>query len=75
MVQKEHFLNFGPMPLFLFLNTQTMKQPIIHKSLAMFSLKPYALADFEPGSSVPEAVAMSTPPGLIFPPSFTTDLS
>jgi hypothetical protein len=50
-----------PMPLFLmYANTQTMHvKPTEQKSIAIFS---YTLAGFEPGSSVPEAEAMSTAP-------------
>jgi hypothetical protein len=41
-------------------STQVMLiKSITHNSIAMFSLKPYTLAGFEPGSSVPEADAMS----------------
>jgi hypothetical protein len=36
-------------------------KPIIHNSIAMFSLKPNTL--FELGSSVPQADVMSTAPG------------
>jgi hypothetical protein len=37
-------------------STQTMHiKSIIHNRIAMFYLKPYALAGFEPRSSVPEA--------------------
>jgi hypothetical protein len=54
---------FGPMPLFLFCNTQTMhikSKP--YNSIAMFFLKPYTLVGFEPGSAVSEAAGMSTAP-------------
>jgi hypothetical protein len=49
--------------VFLFFNTQKCKlQLFLHSSIAMFPLQPYTLAGFEPGSSVPEADAMSTAP-------------
>jgi hypothetical protein len=35
---------------------------IVHNSIAVTSLKPYTLAGFEPGCSVPEADAVSTAP-------------
>jgi hypothetical protein len=54
---------FVPMPFILFFNTQTMHiESKTHNSIAMFFLKPYTLAGFEPGSAVPEADAMSTAP-------------
>jgi hypothetical protein len=41
-------------------NTQTMQiKSITHNSIAMLSLKTLDLPRFEPGSSVPEADAMS----------------
>jgi hypothetical protein len=51
------FYIFEPMPLFLFFNTQTMHiKSKVHNSIATTSpQKPYALAGFEPGPSVPEA--------------------
>jgi hypothetical protein len=54
------------MPLFLF---STHKQYICIKtiavnSIAMISLEPHTRARLEPGSSVPEAGAMSTTPRL-----------
>jgi hypothetical protein len=59
------FLNifFGPMSLFRFFNTQTMHiKSKTHNSIAMFFLKHYILAGFEPGSAVSDAAAMSTAP-------------
>jgi hypothetical protein len=54
------------MPLFLFFNTQTMHiKSKTHNSIARFFLKPYTLAEFEPGSAVSEAAAMSTAPGQV----------
>jgi hypothetical protein len=51
------------MPLFIYFNTQTMHiKSKTHNSIAMFFLKPYTLAGFEPGSAVSEADAMSTAP-------------
>jgi hypothetical protein len=51
------------MPLFRFFNAQTMHiKSKTHNSNAMFFLKPYTLAGFEPGSAVCEAAAMSTAP-------------
>jgi hypothetical protein len=38
---------------------------ILYNSIDMFPKKPNTLAGFEPGSSVPEADAMSTPPWLV----------
>jgi hypothetical protein len=51
------------MPLFILFNTQTMHiKSKTHNSIAMFFLKPYTLAGFEPGPAVSEADAMSTAP-------------
>jgi hypothetical protein len=55
-----------PLNLFLKVNTQTMHiKSILYNSIDMFPKKPNTLAGFEPGSSVPEADAMSTPPWLV----------
>jgi hypothetical protein len=43
-------------------NTNTHITSRVNESNAIFSLKPYTLAGFEPGSSVPEANVMSTAP-------------
>jgi hypothetical protein len=47
-------------------DTQAMNiKSIIPNTIAMCSLKPEILAGFEPGSSVPEADAMSMPQGQV----------
>jgi hypothetical protein len=50
------------MPLHIFqVNKQTVHiKSIIHSSIAMIFQKKYTQAGFEPGSSVPEAEAVST---------------
>jgi hypothetical protein len=49
------------MPSFLFFSTQLMHvESKTHNSTAMFFLKPYTLAVFEPGTDVSESDAMST---------------
>jgi hypothetical protein len=51
------------MPIFLKVNTQTMHFTQLYTTAMLHvSLKPYTVAGFEPGSSVPEADAMSTAP-------------
>jgi hypothetical protein len=59
---KRFFKNiFGPKPLLHFFYTQTMHiKPIKFNSYDISPYKPYTLAGFEPGSSVPEADAMSS---------------
>jgi hypothetical protein len=50
-------LNFlGRMPLFRFFNAQTrLIKSKTHDSIAVFFLKPYTLAGFEPGFAVSDA--------------------
>jgi hypothetical protein len=59
-ILKEIFLG-GQMPLFLFFDTQTMH---FKSALLRFYQKNHTSAGFEPGSSVPEAEAMSVAPRL-----------
>jgi hypothetical protein len=59
------FLKYFSASAFNSLFQQTNKQTthvksIVHNSITLTSKKPYTLAGFEPGSSVPDADAMST---------------
>jgi hypothetical protein len=55
------------MLLFLFFNKQTMHiNSAWTTAFLLFPQKTYTLAEFEPGSSVPEEDEMSTAPGQFF---------